>query len=289
MKKRLFTVISALILTAFLLCISISAFDANDYDYSYSGGGSGGYSSGYDDDDIGGDLTSLVLAIIVVAIMGIYWTIRDKIDKHKKKNEPETPTALPNRTAEISERMRQLGTAFNSEQFKTYAKKVFADVQNAKSTCDPEPLRGIMTEGLFNALISSIRDDTSEHITYHCENIRIAQSWLTSLVRDGGYEYIGIYLFAKHTEYRVDDETGDIIDGSTDTQCSKRYLMKFVRSMDPPADKPQFCPNCGAPLDNADPGKCGYCGSMFTAGGSDWLLCDFAPVLAGTKDDGIRV
>ena len=287
--KRLFAITAAFLLTVVLLCISVSAFDANDYDY---GGGGGGYSYSYDDDDDsgGGDLTSLLLAVVVVAIMCVYWWIKGIIDKHRKKKEPaQAPASLPNRTAEITGLLRQSYPDFDGENMKALAKKAFIDIQNARCTRDPEPLKNIMYDGLWRVILGNIEDDMIEHVTVHSENIAITQSWLTSYVREGGYEYIGVYLNAKYTEYRTDDTTGAIISGDAAAQVREHYLMRFARSLNNPSDQPKYCPNCGAPMDIASSGKCLYCGSTVTTSSFDWLLSDFTTVRSDTKDDGIRI
>jgi hypothetical protein len=289
MMKRLLTVTAAFLLAARMLCTGISAFDANDYDY---GGGGGGYSYSYDDDDYsgGGDLTSLLLAIVIVAIMGVYWWIKDKIDKRRKKKETaQEPASLPNRTKEITELLRQSDPGFDGEALKALAKKAFADIQNAKAAHSAEPLRGMMYDGLFRAIAGSIDDDRLEQVTEHFDNIRITQSWLTSYVCEGGHEYIGVYLNAKYTEYRTDDTTGTVISGDAAKEVREHYLMRLARSPGSSAAQPQTCPNCGAPISGAGSGKCEYCGSAVAASGNDWLLSGFTTVRSDTKDDGIRI
>ena len=291
MKKRIFTALTALMLSVILLCTYISAFDANDYDYG-GGGGGGGFSYSYDGDSSGGgDLTSLVLAIIVVAIMCVYWWIKGKIDERRKKKETaQTPSSLPNRTAEITGLLRQSDPGFDSEALKSCAKKAFTDIQNAKLLHDPEPLREMMYEGLFNTIAANIETDRIECFTDHCENIRFTQSWLTSYVRDGGFEYLGVYLNAEFTAYRTDDTTGAALEGDPDARCKDHYLMRFARSVSVRSVQPNFCPHCGAPFTNTGSGRCEYCGSAVTAASfSEWRLADFTPVRAGTNDDGIRV
>ncbi len=289
--KRIITAAVVLILAVILLCTGISAFDANDYDYG--GGSSGGYSYSYEDDDDsgGGDLTSLVLAIVVVAIMCVYWWIKGKIDKHRKKKleEEHTPKSVPNRTAEINDTVRRFDPTFDSEAMKTYAKKVFKDLYAALNTHNLEPLRDIMVSQLFDYVNSVIRDDSDHNMTNHYENITVMQSWLTSYVRENGREYITVYMNTKYIGYCTDNGTGELLSGNSNTECKQRYLMTFVRNTNVSADSSQFCPHCGAHINAAYPGKCEYCGNSVTAESPGWLLSSWAPVDSDTQDPGIRL
>ena len=118
MKKRIFAAVTALLLSVILLCTYITAFDANDYDYG--GGGGGGYSYSYDSDSSGGgDLTSLVLAIIIVGIMCVYWWIKGEIDKRRKKKGGTAAGLCPCRhlCKQVSGFARRLVYGFCSDYF----------------------------------------------------------------------------------------------------------------------------------------------------------------------------
>ena len=288
--KRLLTAVTALILAAALFCAGVSAFDANDYDY---GGGGGGYSYSYDSGDSGGggDLDSLILAIVIVAILCVYWWIKDKIVTHRnKKLEKENLTKdIPDRTAEIQEALRQYDPGFDSAAMMSFAKDTFRELYTALSARDLTPVRPVLFGQLFESLNSRLRDDAAHFITVHYVNINVTQSRLTSYVRENGYEYLIVCLNAKYSEYTTDDKTRATIKGSRKTECEKRYMMTFMRSTAFGAAAPQTCPHCGAPMNAAYPGRCEYCGSTVEAGRPGWLLSVCEPVDRRTQYFGIMI
>ncbi len=288
--KRFLTAFTALILAAVLICAGASAFDANDYDYG--GGGGGGFSYSHDSgDSIGGDLDSLLIAIVAVVILFIYWWIKDKIDTHRKKKlEKENMSKnIPDRTAEIQDAARRFDPGFNGEAMKTYANNTFRELHTALSARDLTPVRGVLSGQLFESLNSRLRDDAAHNITVHYGNISVKQSWLTSYVRENGCEYLIVCLNAKYSEYTTDDKTRATVKGSRKTECTRRFMMTFMRSTAEGAALPQTCPHCGAPMNAAFHGRCEYCGSAVEAERPRWLLSVCSPVDRKTQDFGIRI
>lgn len=316
--------ICALIVTAamlFALCITVHAFDANDYDYGGGGGGwdwggsswdddysyGGGYSSWDDDDDDyhsyssgGGDWTweELLTTIIIVAAVlvgGGIWASKPLKNgkKTQSRNNADRPKqkTVPNRNVEIRDAVRQFDPSFSADAMVSFATDTFVKVQNAWCARDLEPVRGLMHSNLYNTTMKQVQSKIDQHVTYHYENITINNAYLTSYVRDSEFEYITVYLNTRYIDYQVNDDTGEIIRGDKTTMWKMRYLMKFMRSVSGAgaSEAPKFCPNCGAPLDIASSGKCEYCGSTVTSSSFDWLLSDFTTVRDDTKDDGIRV
>ncbi|MBO6231481.1 MAG: TIM44-like domain-containing protein [Ruminiclostridium sp.] len=318
MKKRPLTAVSSLLLTAVLLCAGASAFDANDYDYGgggYDYGGSswdydddddysygGGYSNSYDADDhyygsSGGssdmtwEETLITVAVVAAAliIVGI-WANKPLKSSKKKLTAPRSrQVTVPNRNVDIRDAVQRFDPSFSSEEMLTFAKNTFIAVQDAWCAKDLEPVRGLMHNNLYSTTLRQVQAKIDQHVTYHYENYTFRNVYLTSYVRDREYEYITVYLNTQYIDYQVDDNTGSIIRGDKTTMWKMRYLMKFMRSVERRPDQPKYCPNCGAPLDIASSGKCGYCGSTVTSGSFDWLLSDFTTVRNDTKDDGIRI
>ncbi len=314
--KRILTAIAVLLFSAVLLCIGISAFDANDYDYDYGGGGYsyddddddydyGGSSWDYDDDDdyysgsSGGgggsnmtwEETLITIGIVAAAlILGGSWA--SKPLKSSKKHQPaprSRQVTIPNRNVDVRNAVQQSDPSFSTEEMLAYAKDTFVAVQNAWCAKDLTTVRGLMHNNLYNTTMKQVQAKIEQHVTYHYENYTFRNVYLTSYVRDSEYEYVTVYLNTEYIDYQVDDNTGNIIRGDKTTMWKMRYLMKFMRSVERQSDQPKVCPNCGAPMDIASSGKCAYCGSTVTTSSFDWLLSDFTTVRSDTKDDGIRI
>lgn len=301
MKKRIlaFLAVMAVILTTF--CVSLIGFDGNDYGGGGGGGDWGGSDWGSDDYDYGsggsfGFISVPVIIIIIVIII---------ISKSKGKG--STPTVrsgqgsqganvfLPNRSDEIQNLIRKKDPNFTADDFVTFAKQVYIDIQMAWCGRDMTPVRPVLHQNLFNTTQRQVEEKKAQGIVYHYESIAINTAYLTSFVRDREFEYLTVYLNARMIDYQVDEKTGNIIRGDKTTRWDMRYKMKFVRSVGTltkekvSGTQGYNCPNCGAPLEITSSGECPYCGSVVTTGDYSWVLTDFTTVRNDTVDDGIRI
>lgn len=292
--------VMAVILTTF--CVSLIGFDGNDYGGGGGGGDWGGSDWGSDDYDYGsgggsfGFISVPVIIIIIVIII---------ISKSKGKG--STPTVrsgqgsqganvfLPNRSDEIQNLIRKKDPNFTADDFVTFAKQVYIDIQMAWCGRDMTPVRPVLHQNLFNTTQRQVEEKKAQGIVYHYESIAINTAYLTSFVRDREFEYLTVYLNARMIDYQVDEKTGNIIRGDKTTRWDMRYKMKFVRSVGTltkekvSGTQGYNCPNCGAPLEITSSGECPYCGSVVTTGDYSWVLTDFTTVRNDTVDDGIRI
>ncbi len=332
MKKRIFSLLIALI-SALTFCISAGAFDANDYDYSSDWGSGSDWSSGSDwdwDDDndydyyysgstssgSGGGGGIGFGTIVVIVIIVIVLVSKNKNNGSNNNNGGGAPTTgmgggvrpanggqgrnvnLPDRTGEIERIIKEADPNFTADDFTSFAKNVYIDIQNAWCKRDLSEVRPVMHTNLFNTTQKQVQSKIDQKVIYHYESIAINTAYLTSYVRDEQYEYLTVYLNARFIDYQTSEETGAIIRGDKNTRWDFRYKMKFMRSVgmltkDANADNGygsgHNCPNCGAPLEISSSGKCAYCDSVVTTGMYSWVLSDFTTVRDDTKDDGIRV
>lgn len=328
MKKRIFSLLIA-IASIFTFCINASAFDANDYDYSFDSdwGSSDWGSSDWDYDDDGGDFIfsgstssgssgggdgiSLGAAIVIIVIIIVI--------VNSKKNGNITPGGggttgmgggvrpanggqglnvnLPDRTSQIEQIIKKDDPNFTADDFTAFAKNVYIDIQNAWCKRDLTPVRPVMHTNLYNTTQKQVQSKIEQKVIYHYESIAINTAYLTSFVRDEQYEYLTVYLNARFIDYQTSEESGAIIRGDKNTRWDFRYKMKFMRSVgmkSNDANASEFetghnCPNCGAPLEMSSSGQCAYCGSVVSTGQYSWVLSDFTTIRNDTKDDGIRV
>lgn len=312
MKKKILIFLT--VVTAAVLCFgtALIAFDGNDYDY----GGGGDWGGGWDNDWDGGDnydyssssssgssgegFVGLIGAAVVIVIVFV-------VLKALKGNSASGPVIrsgqgsqganvfLPNRNDQIQEIIRKKDPNFTADDFVTFAKQVYIDIQMAWCARDMSPVRPVMHQNLFNTTQRQVEEKIKQGVVYHYESIAINTAYLTSFVRDKDFEYLTVYLNSRMIDYQVDEKTGNIIRGDKNTRWDMRYKMKFVRSTSATTKDAVSgthgynCPNCGAPLEITSSGECPYCGSTVTTGDYSWVLTDFTTVRNDTVDDGIRV
>ena len=202
---------------------------------------------------------------------------------------------VPDRTGEIEQIIKKDDPNFTSDDFTSFAKEVYMDIQTAWCKRDLTSVRPVMHNNLYNTTQKQVQSKIDQKVIYHYESITINTAYLTSYVRDEQFEYLTVYLNARFIDYQTNEETGAVIRGDKNTRWDFRYKMKFMRTVGVKtkeasgSDHGHNCPNCGAPLEMSSSGQCAYCGSVVTSGLYSWVLSDFTTVRDDTKDDGIRV
>ena len=325
MKKKFSLILGILLAAVMLFGISAAAFDANDYDYSsdWGGGsswgddddwGSSGGSTYYYGDSDGGDGSGGGFGIGTIAVIVIIIIIVIAVSRKSNNGQgggTNTPVGggvrpanggqglnvnVPDRTAQIEQIIKMDDPNFTADDFTSFVKEVYIDIQNAWCKRDLTPVRPVMHTNLYNTTDKQVQSKIEQGVTYHYESIAINTAYLTSYVRDNEYEYLTAYLNARYIDYQTDDKTGNIIRGDKNTRWDFRYKMNFMRSVGVKTTSASDnnmtghnCPNCGAPLTISSTGVCEYCGSVVTTGLFSWVLSDFSTVRNDTKDDGIRV
>ncbi len=291
-----------ILISVICFCASFTAFDGNDYGGG-GGGGGGGHYGGSSGSGSRLDFSDPVDVIILIVVIGIFIIIGVIGAKQKKKGgvvrsgqgSQGANVFLPNRNDQIQGILRKKDPNFTADDFVTFAKQVFIDIQMAWCNRDMSPVRPVLHQNLFNTTQRQVEEKKKQGVVYHYESIAINTAYLTSFVRDKDFEYLTVYLNSRMIDYQVDEKTGNIIRGDRTTRWDMRYKMKFVRSAgaltkDKVSGTQGYnCPNCGAPLEISSSGECPYCGSVVTTGDYSWVLTDFTTVRNDTVDDGIRV
>lgn len=313
-KKKILAVITVIMI---LSCFVFSgvAFDGNDYGGDGGGGGWGDYDSDWGDNDWNyidygsgssdsGIFGGFPVGAIIVAVILIIFAVIVNKNKNKNGQTPQVRSGqgsqganvfLPNRSAQIQEIISKKDPNFTADDFVTFAKQVYVDIQMAWCGRDMTPVRPVLHQNLFNTTQRQVEEKKKQGVVYHYESIAINTAYLTSFVRDKEFEYLTVYLNARMIDYQEDEKTGNIIRGDKTTRWDMRYKMKFVRSAGTltkekvSGTQGYNCPNCGAPLEITSSGECQYCGSIVTTGDYSWVLTDFTTVRNDTVDDGIRV
>ena len=302
MKKRSAVVFGFFLAFALSFCTVVCAFDGNDYHRGSSSGGSHYSSSGSRgssqlDLSDSGDVAILIVAVIIFGVIGVVSYRKQKQGGGVQSGQGSqgANVFLPDRNDQIQGIIRKKDPNFTADDFITFAKQVYIDIQMAWCARDMSPVRPVMHQNLFNTTQRQVEEKIKQGVVYHYESIAINTAYLTSFVRDKEFEYLTVYLNARMIDYQVDEKTGKIIRGDKTTRWDMRYKMKFVRSTSASTKGAVSgahgynCPNCGAPLEITSSGECPYCGSIVSTGDYSWVLTDFTTVRNDTVDDGIRV
>ena len=307
MKKILICFLFALLITACFM-IPSGAFDANDYGGGGGddwGGGDWGGDSGSDWGDGEFDLMTFVLIIIVIAIFIGFSLIKG--NNHKNNNSMPGQTGvirpssneglhkqLPDRTLQIESIIKGHDSNFSANDFISFAKRVYIDIQTAWCNRDLSPVRVFLHDNLYDATVRQVQAKINQGVIYHYESMVVNTAYMTSYAKDGQFEYLTVYLNARMIDWQEDEKTGRILRGDKTTRWDLRYKMKFMRSSgvltreETAGVTERNCPNCGAPLEMTSSAKCSYCDMIVTTGQYSWVLSDFGTIRNDTVDEGIR-
>lgn len=291
--------------------------DSNDYD---SGGGSDwGGSSDYDSDWGSSDYSSssssgsggslgfggTIVVIAVIAIIVIYGIIKGKSGGNSTTTVGRSQTiqqsagrniTLPDRTAQISDLIKQNDPNFSAEDFLSFSRYVYVTIQDAWSKRDLSPVRIYLHDNLYNQTQKQIERKIANGVINKIENVAVSTAYLTAYRRDKEFEYVTVYLNARLTDYEINEKTGQVLRGDPNARYELRYALRFARnsgikttSANTQTLKSHSCPNCGAPLEMSSSGKCEYCGSTITTGQYSWVLSEYSSIRNDTVDQGIYI
>lgn len=282
-----------------------SSWDDDD-DWGYSMGYSGGGSSGSSSSD---PMDHVIAIIIIIAILVITFSSSKKTktstsrpgngsttQRTSGQNQQQRFKPLPNRTDEITAIMVEKDPNFTPNDFISYVKRVYVDIQDAWSKRDLEPVRPVLHPNLYQQTQMQVQKKIEDGIINYLERIAVNTAYLSGYRRDDDYEYMIVYLSAQMIDYQVKEETGQVLYGDKTTRWSLQYKMTFMRAADMQTPDPgaeenenMKCPNCGAPIEGTAFGKCEYCGSVVSTGKYGWVLSDFGVIRQDTVDEGIKV
>jgi ribosomal protein L37E len=153
------------------------------------------------------------------------------------------------------------------------ARQIFCAVQDAWAGGDVAPLRGLLTDRLFQ--VHLFWHDWLEASRYRVEleRVEVQESELVRLWRDAFYDIATVKLVGERVE-SVRDASGKMIFGSTSKAQPFCEYLTFVRRTRAGAKalRATRCPACGAPAPARMAEVCGFCGASLFAGEFDWTL-----------------
>jgi len=306
-KKIVFCFLAVLLITAWVISPG-STFDSNDYgggDSYDSGGYDSGYDSGgsydsdgnYDGDSSGTELFSLIFSAVVITLI-FYAVYRQNKKSSAGTVRPGSNEGLhirlPDRTGQIENIIKAHDANFSANDFISFVKRVYIDIQTAWCKRDLVPVRVFLHDNLYDATVKQVQAKIDQGVIYHYESMVVNTAYLTSYTKDEQFEYLTLYLNARMIDWQEDEKTGNILRGDKTTRWDLRYKMKFMRSIgvftreEVAGITEHNCPNCGAPFEMTSSAKCEYCDSVITTGQYSWVLSDFGTIRNDTIDEGVK-
>ena len=278
-----------LILTGVLLVLTSVAFARAGGGGSYGGSGGGGGGGGGSGAGyifyllirlaIEKPLIGVPLLVVVIVLMikfgrkakGGYetHTITRAGKLRREQEQQEMQNAL--------DALKQRDAGFTREKFLQKANKAFIALQEAWSNQDISSVTPFISDGIDERFSLQIEMQKTEGYRNKMENINVQSSRIVGVFSDSHFDTIHVEIVARADDTDVDLKTGKRIRKNTSASFTEywSFLRKpGVQTLEGKGLVEGFCPNCGAPIELSDTGKCENCDSVLTSGDYDWVLAE---------------
>ncbi len=242
-----------------------SDWDAGDSDWG-DGGSVGGLS-------IGGVIVAVAVVVIIVVIKS-------------KQGGTGTQSLSPMQMSDTSNvnlhnlaLLKEKDPNFSEAAMLSKVEHLFVSSQVAYANQDYEPMRPFFSNALFEQHVKQINEKKARGERNVVSEMAVLSSKLENFSEDGHNEYLDVWLRVKYKSYigRIDNPD-TVVSGSKNRTFYLDFRWQFTRSAGGQTDaasdavKTGNCPNCGAPINLNQSGKCEYCGSVISTTEYDWVL-----------------
>ena len=293
MKKRILALIAVLLIAAFVIVPRTGSADLGDFSGGgdFGGGGSdwgGGSSWGGSDwsgsdygytSRSGGGITwpgLIIFAVVFIAVI-LFSVVSAKKRKQQSSNIPGATRTAQSKLTPI-EQYQSLDPNFSPEDFKEWLQNLYFKMQDCCTKRDVEPIRPYFADSLYQQFDRQMRQLKEMHRTNYVERVAVLSVDLKGYYQDKGEDVIVAEIYARITDYTVDDNTGKVISGSKTQEKFMTYEYDLSRPIGRKTEayhegvSDRHCPNCGAPLSVNESIKCPYCDSVLTFSDHDWTV-----------------
>ena len=256
---------------------SSSDWGSSDWSSSGSTWSSGTTDSGSSDgSSSGGCLGANLFTVVLVVIILIVFSRFRKTKKSGKGGASVYRAAEAQPGLPLDE-LKKKDPNFNEQAFLEKIGNDYMQMQDAWESRKWEPMRAIMTDALYNQMARQLQELVNAGRTNHIERIAVLETRIVRYAVEGDDDVLVVRLSTRICDYTTDDRTGEVVSGSKTRELFMVYEWKMTRQKDQltqdEAEMTQVsCPNCGAPLEINQTGKCPYCGSVVTLAKHDWAL-----------------
>jgi hypothetical protein len=193
-------------------------------------------------------------------------------------NPPERGTDLPTyRQTGVDGRFAQLladDPALTDAALRARLAMIYDRLNKAWSLADLAPVRGFVSDGLFDYLQYWIDAYKRQGLRNELLDMRITAATIAKVGRDKWYDAVTIRIWGRGKDFTVRSQTGEVLTGSKHRERAYSEYWTLIRSASrkgAPKTEPA-CSNCGAPMKITMAGACEHCGAHVTAGEFDWVL-----------------
>ena len=246
------------------------------FDGSYSGGSSSGgfsssswsgsgssyhggryYSNGNGDPVVVFITLGITLVIVFVAIMSA-----------RKRTTSMPTTALKNVPPYDPEKLKEYLPDFDPFEFKNQTYEIYKKIQESWMNFDYESMRKCVTDEMFNMYKSQLTTLSVKKQTNIMKDFNLLSFNIVGMEVKDNILSLTVTMGIECYDY-ITDKNNKVVRGTDKRKVIYNYAMTFNKGI---SDKPNKCPNCGAPLENVNSSVCPYCDSTIIGENYDWIL-----------------
>jgi len=168
---------------------------------------------------------------------------------------------------------------FDRDQFLERVQAAFFQLQKAWMDRNVDEGRAYMSSGLYQSWKAQVDQMVAAHKKNILENLYIQGLHIVKAGHNEDFDSITVRVDASAMDYEVDDQTGKEVFAVGGSKADRPFteFWTFQRSAGAKTlvsggITEKKCPNCGAPLDVNENGRCKYCDAEVTSGQFDWVL-----------------
>lgn len=220
----------------------------------------------------------LVIIIIVVSIIAKKKKLKKQyntIQRAGNRNLNQTQDAVATQTALAN--IKQRDPQFTASALIKKSNTAFLEIQQAWSDQDLSRVRRFISDGVNERFSLQINMQKKQDIRNKMEDVQVIATEIISIESDSHFDSIHLKITAKARDTDVNLTTGKKIrDNFSGTFVEYWSFLRKpgVQTLAGKGLVEGVCPNCGAPLELADSGRCKYCDAVVTSGEYDWVLSE---------------
>ncbi len=191
----------------------------------------------------------------------------------------ESPTIVHPMAAQYMANIHAADPHVTHEALDARLRLIYDQLNAAWTACDLRPIRGFVSDGLYDYLGYWIGSYLSQGLRNELREMRITQWALAKTVRDPYYDAVTVRIWATGYDFTVktgnsNGKAGKIVTGSNKRLRAYSEYWTLIRSANRrgPVRADKSCPNCGSALQISMAGNCEYCSAHITSGEFDWVL-----------------
>ncbi len=125
--------------------------------------------------------------------------------------------------------IRQFDPSFDEAKFQELAMDAFFKIQGAWANRDISLVRPLLTEEMYQALQEDVEHLKEAKKINHLENIAVRAVDITEAWQESGADYITVRILASMLDYNVDENSGQVAEGSKSEPVTFEEYWTFGR------------------------------------------------------------